>query len=157
MRLRVVAVLAVAAMAGSTIGWTRHDEGRKPFEVRVARIMTGLDARGGESLVRSAALMGADAAAPNKAVSRNDKNTFTFIGSVLDWDFDFLSDGTPVTVLVMRVNTPLAQETFVTCIGNFAYTCAGTGRRQFDGFLFAGDGDAFDEFLFLAVATKMKR
>jgi hypothetical protein len=156
MRLKVVAMLAVAVVAGSMLGWTRYDEGRRPFEVRAARIMTAMDARGGETLMRAAALVG-DTSVPEKSVSRNDKNTFTQIGNVLDWDFDFLSDGTPITVLVMRVNSPLSQEAFVSCLGSLAYACTGTGRRQFDGFLFAGDGDSFDEFLYLAVATKVKK
>ena len=156
MRSRIAGVVAVVVVAVAAVvvgGWS----GRRvdPFAAQAARIATALDAH------RKAGLLSlvepAIAGPEEKAVSRTDKNTFQFIGTVIAWDFDFLSDGTPVVVLAMRNNKPFGQTVYLSCIGNLAYACTGTGRRQFDGFLFAGDGDSFEDYLFLAVATKVKK
>ena len=149
----VVAVVVVAVIAVVAGGWS----GRQvdPFAARVARIANALDAHRDSGLL---SLVEPAVAGPQeKAVSRTDKNTFQFIGNVLAWDFDFLSDGTPITVLAMQDNKPFGQVVYLSCLGNLAYSCTGTGRRQFDGYLFAGDGESYEEYLFLAVATKVKK
>jgi len=125
------------------------------FGLKAARIATALDAHRQAGLLRTVELEAAGV--PEKAVGRTDKNAFQFIGTALAWDTDFLSDGTPFTVVAMQLNRPFGQTVYLSCLGSLAGPCAGTGRRQFDGYMFAGDGDAFDEFLFLAVATKVKK
>ena len=148
-----VAVVVVAVVAVVAGGWS----GRQvdPFAARVARIANALDAHRDSGLL---SLVEATGSGPEeKAVSRTDKNTFVFIGNVLAWDLDTLSDGTPITVLAMQNNKPFGQVVYLSCIGNLAFSCTGTGRRQFDGYMFAGDGESYEEYLFLAVATKVKR
>jgi len=149
----VVAVVVVAVVAVVAGGWS----GRQvdPFAARVARIANAIDAHRDAGLL---SLVEPTANGPEeKAVSRTDKNTFVFIGNVLAWDFDFLSDGTPITVLAMQANKPFGQIVYLSCLGNLAASCTGTGRRQFDGYLLAGDGDSYEDYLFLAVATKVKK
>ena len=156
MRSRIAGVVAVVVVAGAAVlvgGWS----GRRvdPFAAKVARIANALDAHRDSGLL---SLVEPTAAGPEeKAVSRTDKNTFVFIGNVVAWDLDSLSDGTPITVLAMQANKPFGQIVDLSCLGNLAFSCTGTGRRQFDGYLLAGDGESYEDYLFLAVATKVKR
>ena len=146
--LVAVAMVVLGSMAGSAA-----QRAEDSFDARVARIAAALDAR--PDLVAGAQAAAAELhQLPEKAVSRTDKNSFSVIGNVYFWDTDFLSDGTPLTVVAADVKRPVHQDAWVACLGALANSCRGTGRRGFDGWLLAS---ADDEFLYLLIATKVKR
>lgn len=149
----VLAVVALAALGAVTARAAGQGEEERELAERVARIAAALDAR--PELVAAAREAQAELPQlPEKAVSRIDKNLFQIIGRVFLWDSDFLSDGTPLTVVVAEVNRPIRQNAYVACLGSLAAPCRATGRRAFDGYLLSS---ADDEFLYLLLATKVKK
>lgn len=68
-----------------------------------------------------------------KAVPRLDKAEATFIGTLeLVDDTDFLDDGTPFRIVVIRARRPVDQFHFVFCLGNSFNSACGRlreGRR----------------------------
>lgn len=70
---------------------------------------------------------------PLKAVSRTDKAEASVIGTVALVDgTDFLDDGTPFRIVVVRSNRPISQNVFVVCLGSSATSTCGRlieGRR----------------------------
>jgi hypothetical protein len=151
----VVVLAAVSAMISTRASAVTREEA---LGVRAARIVAALEAQ--PELVaaaRAAAISPAISPEREKAVSKVDKNSFTLIGSVVFYDTDFLSDGTPITVGVAQVKKPLLQDIYFSCIGSLALTCRALGRRQLEGWLLAGDGVNTDEYLHFLIVTKVKK
>ena len=148
-----LAMVGLAAL-GTVAAWAA-DQGEEQRELaaKVERIAAALDAR--PELVAAAREAQTELPElPDKAVSRIDKNLFQVIGRAYLWDSSFLSDGTPLTVVVAEVRRPIVQDAYVACIGSLAAPCRATGRRGFDGYLLSS---ADDEFLYLLIATKVKK
>ena len=152
----VVVLAAISATVSSRVSAATREEA---FAVRAARIVAQLEAQ--PELVASARAAAMSPKQPDQlrenAVSRVDKNSFTLIGNVFFYDFDFLSDGTPITVGVAQVKKPLLQDIYFSCIGSLATPCRALGRRQLEGWLLAGDGVSSDEFLHFLIVQKVKK
>lgn len=147
----ILATVSTTAFAGTAA--TKEQS----LKLRAARMVAALDAR--PDLVAAAKTAAAQSLEQpgERAVSRTDKDAFTIIGSVFIYDTDFLSDGTPITVGIMDVARPLRQDLYFSCIGSIASACRGTGRRQLEGWLLAGDGEETEEYLNFIIVTKVKK
>jgi len=149
---------AVAALILVAISATAFAAKAPSFGVQAERIIAMLNAKPELVAAAQAAAVVEPANPKEKAVSKVDKNAFTIIGNVLVYDSDFLSDGTPITVGIARVNRPVGQDIYFSCIGgSIANACRGLGRRQLDGWLLTGDGVESEEYLNFIVVTKLKK
>jgi hypothetical protein len=74
-----------------------------------------------------------DQGPPLKAVPRTDKAEASIIGAVRLVDrTEFLSNGTPFRIVVVRSQRPISQDVFVVCLGsalNSSCGRLGLGRR----------------------------
>ncbi len=151
-------LLIIGMIALLFCGGTAGAAQKNRVQIELERIISAIDSPQMAQRIATELAAHLEPQFPEKKVPTKDATTVSLVGTVVFTDTDFLSDGTPITVGVMNVNTPLHQQVYFSCIGGSIWTqCISTGRRKLDGFLLAGDDVAFDAFLNLVIVTKLTK
>lgn|GEM_PF-4411355 len=151
-------LIAFAIMALLVCGGAASAAQQGRVQIDLQRIITALGSPQMAAQVAAARSANSEPQSLEKKVPPKDATSISLTGTVLLTETDFLSDGTPVTVGVMNVNLPIHQQIYFSCIGGSIWAqCIPTGRRKLDGFVVAGDDNAFEAYLNLVVVTKLTK